>query len=198
MLVGEPPFTGPTVQTIVAKVLTERPTAPRALRDTVPGGVEGAVLKALAKLPADRFATAEKFAEALTRTDTGSEPHAERQAARPARALPRIAGVLAALLLTAALAWWLGRRSSAPEARWSTFTQLTDASGVETSPSISPDGESFAYASNARGTFDIYVQRVGGRNPVLVAGDAAADGCVRISCHSPRSCRALPWSCESR
>src|SRR5918994_408908 len=34
ILVGEPPFTGPTVQTIVAKVLTERPTAPRALRDT--------------------------------------------------------------------------------------------------------------------------------------------------------------------
>jgi serine/threonine-protein kinase len=53
MLVGEPPFTGPTVQTIVAKVLTERPTAPRAVRDTVPASVEHAVLKALAKLPAD-------------------------------------------------------------------------------------------------------------------------------------------------
>jgi serine/threonine-protein kinase len=175
MLVGEPPFTGPTVQTIVAKVLTERPTAPRALRDTVPGGVEGAVLKALAKLPADRFATAEKFAEALTRTDTDSEPRAERPAARPARSLPRIAGMLAALLLTAALAWWLGRRSGTPDEPWSAFTQLTDASGVETSPSLSPDGESFAYASNARGSSDIYVQRVGGRNPVLVAGDSAAD-----------------------
>jgi Tol biopolymer transport system component len=53
--------------------------------------------------------------------------------------------------------------------------QLTDASGVETSPTLSPDGKSFAYASNARGTWDIYVQRVGGRNPVLVAGDTAAD-----------------------
>jgi serine/threonine-protein kinase len=175
MLVGEPPFTGPTVQTIVAKVLTERPTAPRALRDTVPGGVEGAVLKALAKLPADRFATAEKFAEALTRTDTGSEPHTGRPAPRPARSLPRIAGVLTVVLLTAALAWWLGRRSAAPEATWSSFTQLTDASGVETSPSLSPDGESFAYSSNTRGSWDIYVQRVGGRNPVMVAGDSAAE-----------------------
>src|SRR5215207_8538503 len=74
MLVGEPPFTGPTVQTIVAKVLTERPTAPRALRDTIPPGVEAAVLTALAKLPADRFATAEKFAEALGRRDVVPAP----------------------------------------------------------------------------------------------------------------------------
>src|SRR5215212_1011104 len=41
MLTGEAPFTGPTVQAIVAKVLTERPTAPRAIRDTVSPGAEG-------------------------------------------------------------------------------------------------------------------------------------------------------------
>src|SRR5687768_16517449 len=75
MLVGEPPFTGPTVQTIVAKVLTERPIAPTALRDTVPPPVERAILKALAKLPADRFASAEKFAEAL-QGDTDGLPAA--------------------------------------------------------------------------------------------------------------------------
>jgi eukaryotic-like serine/threonine-protein kinase len=176
MLVGEPPFTGPTVQTIVAKVLTERPTAPRAIRDTVPAGVEHAVLKALAKLPADRYATAEKFAEALTRTDTAPAAAAERAAAPSSR--PREAGIAATLgviVVTAVLAWWLGRRSAATEAPWSAFTQLTDASGIETGPSLSPDGESFAYSSNARGTWDIYVQRVGGRNPVLVAGDSTLD-----------------------
>jgi len=53
--------------------------------------------------------------------------------------------------------------------------QLTDASGVETGPSISPDGTSFAYSSPAHGSWDIYVQRVGGRNPILVAGDPARD-----------------------
>src|SRR5688572_14603314 len=93
MLTGEPPFSGPTVQTIVAKVLTERPTAPRALRDTLPAGLERAVLKALAKLPADRFATAEKFAEALTRTDSGSELRPERPVPRPSRSLPGIAEI---------------------------------------------------------------------------------------------------------
>jgi eukaryotic-like serine/threonine-protein kinase len=175
MLVGEPPFTGPTVQTIVAKVLTERPTAPRALRDTVPGGVEDAVLKALAKLPADRFATAEKFAEALTDGATTRGREGAQPARVPAASRLRAPFILAVLLLTTALAWWLGRRSVTLEAPWSTFTQLTDAAGVETSPSLSPDGESFAYASNARGSSDIFVQRVGGRNPVLVAGDSAVD-----------------------
>jgi serine/threonine protein kinase/Tol biopolymer transport system component len=89
------------------------------------------------------------------------------------RALPWMAAALAAAAVAAS--WWLGRRSAAPEAAWSVFTQLTDASGVETGPSLSPDGGSFAYSSAARGSWDIYVQRVGGRNPVLVAGDPARD-----------------------
>ena len=65
MLVGDPPFTGSTAQAIVAKVLTEKPTPPSQVRDTVPDAVEDAVLTALAKLPADRLATAAEFAAAL-------------------------------------------------------------------------------------------------------------------------------------
>src|SRR2546425_506697 len=67
MLVGEPPFSGPTAQAIVAKVLTERPQPIVPRRDTVPLHVEAAVLNALAKLPADRFATALQFVDALNR-----------------------------------------------------------------------------------------------------------------------------------
>ena len=65
MLTGEPPFSGATVQAIVAKVLTEKPMHPTAVRDTIPRHVEATLLKSLAKLPADRFADAAKFAEAL-------------------------------------------------------------------------------------------------------------------------------------
>src|SRR5262245_8615868 len=62
LLIGEPPFTGPTAQAIVARLLTTPPAPLIATRNTVPVHVEQAVLTALAKLPADRFATAGEFA----------------------------------------------------------------------------------------------------------------------------------------
>ena len=65
MLTGEPPFTGPNSQAIVAKVLTEQPPPLRPKRPSVPPAVEHAVLVALQKLPADRFGTAKDFADAL-------------------------------------------------------------------------------------------------------------------------------------
>jgi eukaryotic-like serine/threonine-protein kinase len=65
MLAGEPPFTGPTAQAIVARVMTERPRSLHTVRDTVPAHVETAVNTALEKLPADRFSTAAQFASAL-------------------------------------------------------------------------------------------------------------------------------------
>jgi serine/threonine-protein kinase len=65
MLLGEPPFTGPTAQAIVAKVMTEKPVSLAARRETVPPEVEDAVLTALAKLPADRFGSAAEFNAAL-------------------------------------------------------------------------------------------------------------------------------------
>src|SRR3954447_1649960 len=67
MLTGDPPFTGSTAQAIVARVLTESPRPILPQRHTIPPHVEAAVLTALEKLPADRFASAAQFAEALTR-----------------------------------------------------------------------------------------------------------------------------------
>src|SRR5688500_5737004 len=65
MLTGEPPHTGATVQAIIARVLTDKARSVRAARDTVPVHADTALQKALAKLPADRFATALQFADAL-------------------------------------------------------------------------------------------------------------------------------------
>ncbi len=65
MLTGDPPFTGSTAQAIAARVLTEPPRSLTKQRHTVPAHVEAAVLTALEKLPADRFATAQAFADAL-------------------------------------------------------------------------------------------------------------------------------------
>jgi len=182
MLAGEPPFTGPNSQAIVAKVITESAPSLAAHRHSVSANVDAAVARALEKLPADRWQTTSKFAEALMAPDTGASVGgggARAIAAPPpassAKRRAMAAAVACAIVVVVAAAWWLGRRSAAPEAPWSEFTQLTDASGVETSPSLSPDGESFAYASNASGRSAIYVQRVGGRNPVPVTGDSTAD-----------------------
>jgi eukaryotic-like serine/threonine-protein kinase len=65
MLTGEPPHTGASVQAIVARVLTETPRSVRVARPAVPEHVDAAIRCALAKLPADRFATARELAEAL-------------------------------------------------------------------------------------------------------------------------------------
>jgi len=66
MLAGEPPVNGPTVQAMIAKLMTERPTSLRVVRDAVPRPLEQAVMRALAKAPADRFSSAREFADALT------------------------------------------------------------------------------------------------------------------------------------
>src|SRR5512143_3066402 len=60
MLTGEPPHTGPTAQAIIARVMTEQPRPVSITRRNVPVHVESAVARALEKLPADRFQTAEQ------------------------------------------------------------------------------------------------------------------------------------------
>jgi eukaryotic-like serine/threonine-protein kinase len=73
MLTGEPPFTGPTAQAIIAKRFVAPIPKVRVTRD-VPEAVEDAVTRALARTPVDRFPTVAEFAEALRdfSRDTGS------------------------------------------------------------------------------------------------------------------------------
>ena len=65
MLAGEPPFTGPTAQAIIVRLLSETPRPLVAQRASVPAHVDAAVRVAIEKLPADRFASARAFADAL-------------------------------------------------------------------------------------------------------------------------------------
>jgi eukaryotic-like serine/threonine-protein kinase len=68
MLTGSPPFTGPSAQVVIARRFTETPAKIRAVRPTVPETVDGAIRKALAAIPAERFRRASDFARALTDT----------------------------------------------------------------------------------------------------------------------------------
>lgn len=71
MLAGTPPFVGAIAQQLVARHMIDTPPPIRAIRSTVPEWMEGSVLRALAKLPVDRFASAAEFADALS---TPNEP----------------------------------------------------------------------------------------------------------------------------
>jgi len=74
MLGGEPPYAGATPQAMLARRLTDPVPSLRALRDTVTETVETAVRRALARSPADRFATMTAFAEALSRSEAEQAP----------------------------------------------------------------------------------------------------------------------------
>ena len=65
MLAGEPAFSGPTAQAILAKRVLEPVPHVRTLRDSVSDALDRALAKALAKSPADRFSSAEEFGRAL-------------------------------------------------------------------------------------------------------------------------------------
>jgi serine/threonine-protein kinase len=112
LLAGEPPFTGPTAQAVVAKLLADPPTPLRRHRPAVPEVVEAAVLTALEKLPADRFASAAELAEALR-----AERPVVRAGGAPARrAAPRRLLWPAALMVVGLVgaAGWL--RPAGPDA----------------------------------------------------------------------------------
>jgi serine/threonine-protein kinase len=65
MLTGEPPFSGPTIESVVRQHIAADPKLVTDLRATVPVRLAVAVQRALAKTPADRFATVHSFADAL-------------------------------------------------------------------------------------------------------------------------------------
>src|SRR5438105_10432692 len=75
MLVGEPPFTGPSAQAVIARHSLDVVSPPSIVRATIPDAVEGAILRALSKVPADRYATTALFAEALNTPSAATGAH---------------------------------------------------------------------------------------------------------------------------
>ena len=109
MLVGEPPFTGSTAQAIIARHSLDSVSPPSIVRATIPDTVERAVLRALAKVPADRYPTTALFAEALAAPGAplGAGTRRTTRATPAARwiGLPR-GVVLAGVALVVAVAGW--------------------------------------------------------------------------------------------
>ena len=166
MLVGEPPVTGPTVQAMIARLLTEPPTRLRVLRPSVPEAVDAAVARALAKTPADRFASADEFARALAAIPA-------RPRGPAAARLWRVAGGLATLAALAFLAWRVLDRAP-PTIALGRSEQLTAEPGLEIQPAISPDGKLVAFAAGSTARMRIFIRPVGGGRTIAVSDDTTA------------------------
>ncbi len=160
MLTGDPPHTGNTVQAVVAKILCELPSPISQTRDTVPGNVEAAVNTALAKIPADRFATAQQFAEALGNPTFALRGPVQttapmRTGLRRQQALALVAaGVLAGVMGLAAIQR-LSPGAVSPMVPATRFDYVLPDGQRFTSSyyrmlDISPDGRNLVYVANSQ------------------------------------------------
>ena len=171
MLTGDPPFTGSTAQAILARVVTEAPRPMIPQRHTIPPQVEAATLTALEKLPADRFATAKEFADALSRphVPTATRPHG-LTSSRRAVALPVLAVTTVLSLLAAAWAFSRAGRTDPPTSwRYISLGDSVSVSAVAPSLALSPDGATLVIKDNTQDGL-LWAKRAGALNPIAIAG----------------------------
>lgn len=155
MLTGDPPHTASTAQAVIAKVLTDRPRGVRASRRSIPAHVEAAIDQALEKLPADRFHTAEEFADALSgratytrATTVGATAQQEKSWASSRTALVAV-GAAAVVFAGLAAYGWLRPQ---PGADTYLETQLLPPPGQRFGTraadfALSPDGSRLAFVA---------------------------------------------------
>ena len=169
MLAGEPPYTGPTAQAIIAKRLTEPIPHLGTVRRVSPA-VEAAVTKGLAKTPADRFATAGAFVAALTAGSTRAT-HSRRRFAGAALAVLIIVG--------GAAAWFFASRTSRVGQDHANVAPFTSSPGQKAGPVFSPGGNEIAYTWQGENddNADIYVKLIGAGDPLRLTSSPAVESC---------------------
>jgi len=158
MLAGTPPHTGPTAQAVVARALHDAVRPIRTVRPAVSPGVESAVLKALERVPADRWRSAAEFAAAL-----GGGGGVQR-ARRGSRLLPL--AVVASLVLLGVVGAWAARRlgggaGRAPSARLVIPLDAGQALAPDALPfEISPDGSTIVYVGESGGRRQLFLREL--------------------------------------
>ena len=158
MVGGEPPHSGSSAQAIIAKLMTSEPRPLFTLRSTVPIHVAAAIEKSLAKLPADRFASARDFAQALsnphftlsTRSGIAAQMAGTSAAVRKWKRAAIAAGAVAAIMLAAALWGWMRPERPRPVVRNIIPLDSSQAlTGGWSRIALSPDGSTLAFTGGA-------------------------------------------------
>jgi Tol biopolymer transport system component len=174
MLTGSTPYSGSTMAVMARKAIEPVPGL-RVVRETVPPVIEQVVMKALNKVPADRFASARQFSNALAGDRAALASLGARTA--PSRRRWALASAAVALLMIGGIYVLIAgmRRSGRPRSVVADFAQLTSLPGVEWFPSLSPDGRWLVYAAEVSGNRDVYLQSVGGQTSINLTKDSPAD-----------------------
>jgi serine/threonine protein kinase len=149
MLTGNPPHVGASAQQIIMKIVTEEAAPVTKLRKAVPRNVADAVARSLEKLPADRFATAKEFADALKDahfTTTSALPAGTTVGPPDGRRWKRLAGALgAALAFVAVVATYALSRPASPGIVRRFYITMSQYLADYGNPVISPDGTRIVY-----------------------------------------------------
>jgi Tol biopolymer transport system component/serine/threonine protein kinase len=201
MLSGRRAFRRDSSVETMSAILKEEPPPISEPSAQIAPELERIVTHCLEKRPEDRFQSARDLAFDLAHAG-GASDRSGPKAVPPSRR--KRTGPLAAastLVLAVPLAFFggrlfeRGRRVETSPAAPESYLQVTDQSGVEAQPSLSPDGKSVVYVSRASGNDDIYLQRVGGGAAINLTADSADDDSApafspegeRIAFHSSRS-----------
>ena len=182
MLVGTPPFSGPTAQAVVARALSETPPPIRTARPSVPPALERAVLKALERVPADRWRSAAEFATALQPGNAppgapGDAPSARTQ--HPGPRLAVLAGIAALIGLGLLGAWGMRRFGATPAtaavARLVVPLDSGQAIAADALPfAISPDGSTIVYAGETGGRRQLFLRPLASYDARAIPGTDGA------------------------
>jgi serine/threonine-protein kinase len=176
MLVGEPPYTGGSAQAVLAKILTEDARAATRMRPSIPANVDSAIRKALEKLPADRFSTADAFAKALADPAFRYGDAASTVGAGVGPWKHLAASFAALFVLTAGVASWalLRPEPASPVERFALGLDIQLGSGQE--PDLTPDGSAVVFvaaAPSGGGRQQLWIRRWDNLSPVPIAGTEA-------------------------
>jgi Tol biopolymer transport system component/predicted Ser/Thr protein kinase len=182
---GRKPFSGETRQETINAILSTEPNSANNTNPTLPPDLDRILNKALDKDRELRYQTASDFRADLRRllreidsSASASGPSAAvvaHRSVQPRWLWAAVAGVV--IVLTGLLAWLVWQKADTATIDWSraAHVQLTNEHGTEFFPSLAPDGKSFVYASDHNGNFDLFVQRVGGKNATLLTPNTASD-----------------------
>jgi serine/threonine-protein kinase len=177
MLAGVPPHEGGSAQQTIMRIIADTPRPVTDHRRAVPPHVEAAVMKALEKLPADRFASAADFARALGDPSRLTWQHPSRSAAVPSASRGRRwliwapTAVAVAMTVVAALSV---TRKPVVAPRTPLRFMLAAMGGEEMQDlSISADGGTVAYSAMVDGVVRGYVRRL---DALAAAPIPGADG----------------------